>query len=78
LSLYGCAIALAAAALVLVVMNSLMVAILLASSLTVLTVVFLALVTVRARLARRRSEIAASSPSASVHSVSPGGALGRH
>ena len=59
LSLYGCAIALAVAALVLVVMNSVTVAILLAGSLTVLTVAFLALVTVRARLARHRQSAVA-------------------
>jgi UDP-GlcNAc:undecaprenyl-phosphate GlcNAc-1-phosphate transferase len=79
LSLYGCAIALAAAALVLVVMNSLVVAILLASSLTLLTVAFLALVTVRARLLRRRRDVAAAdAPPPSSRSVTPGGALERH
>ena len=70
LSLYGCALAMAGAALVLVVTNSLAVAILLASSLTVLTVSFFAFVIVRARLARRRQGAAVAVP--------PRGALGRH
>jgi UDP-GlcNAc:undecaprenyl-phosphate GlcNAc-1-phosphate transferase len=80
LSLYGCAIALAVAALVLVVMNSLIVAILLASSLTVLTVVFLALVTARARLSRRRQDgaVADAPPAAPGRPVTPDGVLGRH
>jgi UDP-GlcNAc:undecaprenyl-phosphate GlcNAc-1-phosphate transferase len=78
LSLYGCAIALAVAALVLVVMNSLIVAILLAGSLTVLTVAFLAFVTVRARLIRRRQIAAvADAPPLPQRPVSPGGVLGQ-
>jgi UDP-GlcNAc:undecaprenyl-phosphate GlcNAc-1-phosphate transferase len=78
LSLYGCALALAAAALVLVVTNSLVVAILLAASLTVLTLAFFALVIVRARLARRRQDVAAATPAPARSSVTPGGVLGRH
>jgi len=80
LSLYGCAIALAAAALVLVVMNSLLVAVVLAGSLTVLTLSFVTVVIVRARLARRGHESGAASdpPAPPVRSVTPDGALGRH
>jgi UDP-GlcNAc:undecaprenyl-phosphate GlcNAc-1-phosphate transferase len=77
LSLYGCAIALAVAALVLVVMNSVTVAILLAGSLTVLTVAFLALVTVRARLARHRQSAVADPPALPRRPVTPGGVLGQ-
>ncbi len=77
LSLYGSAIALAGAALVLVVSNSLIVAILLAGSLTVLTVAFFGFVILRARLARRRQDAAvASTPPSSPRAVSSGGALG--
>jgi UDP-GlcNAc:undecaprenyl-phosphate GlcNAc-1-phosphate transferase len=79
LSAYGCALALAAAALVLVVTNSLVAAILLAGSLTVLTLVFFAFVIVRARLARGRQDAAAADVVLpSPRSVTPGGALGRH
>jgi UDP-GlcNAc:undecaprenyl-phosphate GlcNAc-1-phosphate transferase len=78
LSLYACAIALAASALVLVVMNSVIVAILLATSLTILTVAFLALIIVRARIVRReRDEDVAGVPPPSSRSVTSGGALGR-
>jgi UDP-GlcNAc:undecaprenyl-phosphate GlcNAc-1-phosphate transferase len=79
LSLYGCAIALAAAALVLVVMNSLVVAILLAGSLTVLTLAFFAFAIFRARLARRRQDAAVVDTPPSKHGpVTTGGVLGRH
>jgi UDP-GlcNAc:undecaprenyl-phosphate GlcNAc-1-phosphate transferase len=79
LSLYGCALVLAASALVLVVSNSLIVAILLASSLTVLTVAFFAFAVIRARFARRRRDAAlADAPSSTPRAVTPGGAMGRH
>ena len=79
LSLYGAAMALAGAALVLVVTNSLVVAILLASTLTVLTMAFFAFVIARARLARRKKEDDdAQGPSASPRAVTHDGALGRH
>lgn len=79
LSLYGSAIALAAAALVLVVTNSLSVAILLAGSLTVLTLAFFGLVLARARLARRRHDDAVTdAPPSSHRSITPGEVLGRH
>ena len=78
LSLYGCDIALAVAALVLVVMKSLKLAILLASSLTILTVAFFALIIVRARIARHeRDHSLADVPPSSRPSVTSGGALGR-
>ena len=79
LSLYCCALALSAAALVLVVMNSLIVAILLAGSLTVLTLAFFAFAILRARLARRLRDAAATeAPPLPRSSVTPGGVLGRH
>ena len=79
LSLYGCVIALAGAALVLVVSNSLVVAIILASSLTFLTIAFFAFIILRARLARRRSKAEqAAAPPSSPRAVTPGGVLGRH
>ena len=78
LSLYGCAIALAGSALVLVVMNSVVGAILLAGSLTVLTLAFFAFVLVRARLARRRQDdTPAGAPPSPTRTVTPGEALGR-
>ena len=78
LSLYGCALALAGAALVLVVANSLVVAILLAGSLTVLTFAFFAFVIVRSRIAlRRRDAAAADAPPSSRRAVTPGEALER-
>ena len=62
-SLYACAIALAASALVLVVMNSVIVAILLATSLTILTVAFLALIiAMPTSLRRERDEDVAGVP----------------
>jgi UDP-GlcNAc:undecaprenyl-phosphate/decaprenyl-phosphate GlcNAc-1-phosphate transferase len=79
LSLYCCALALAASALVLVVTNSLIVAILLAGSLTVLTLAFFAFAILRARLTRRRQDAApADAPPSPRHSVSTGGVLERH
>jgi UDP-GlcNAc:undecaprenyl-phosphate GlcNAc-1-phosphate transferase len=79
LSLYGCGLALAAAALVLVVSNSLMVAILLAASLTVMLVAFVAFVVLRIRLERRRQNAAvAETPASGSRPVTPGGVLGRH
>jgi UDP-GlcNAc:undecaprenyl-phosphate GlcNAc-1-phosphate transferase len=78
LALYACASALAVSALILVVMNSLIGAILLASTLTVLTVLFLSLILVRARVARRqRASTPVDVPPTSPRSVSSGGALGR-
>ena len=78
LSLYGCALALAAAALVLVVSNSLVVAILLAGLLTALTIVFFAFVIVRSRVALRRREAAAGESLPTSHgAVAPGEVLGR-
>jgi UDP-GlcNAc:undecaprenyl-phosphate GlcNAc-1-phosphate transferase len=79
LALYGCALATAVAALVLIVTNSLFLATLLSGSLTILTIAFLALIFVRARLARRRRDAAAvDAPPASPRSATSGGALGRH
>jgi UDP-GlcNAc:undecaprenyl-phosphate GlcNAc-1-phosphate transferase len=79
LVLYGCVVALAGAALVLVVSNSLEVAIILAGSLTVLTILFFALIIARARLARRHREAAqAAAPPSSPRAVTPGGVLERH
>jgi UDP-GlcNAc:undecaprenyl-phosphate GlcNAc-1-phosphate transferase len=78
LCLYACALALSASALVLVVMNSLVGAIILAASLTILTLAFFAFILVRARLARRRQETAlAGTPLTPRHTVNPGGALER-
>lgn len=76
LALYCCALALAVAALILVVMNSLIGAILLAASLTFATMAFVALVLVRARMARRHKPSLADVPPASPRSVTTGGALG--
>jgi UDP-GlcNAc:undecaprenyl-phosphate GlcNAc-1-phosphate transferase len=79
LSLYGCGLATAAAALVLVVTNSLIVAILLASSLAVMLIAFVAFVVLRARIARRkRGEDVVSPPVPESRTVNPGGVLGRH
>jgi UDP-GlcNAc:undecaprenyl-phosphate GlcNAc-1-phosphate transferase len=76
LSLYGCALALALAALVLVVANSLVVAILLAGLLTILTIAFFAFVIVRSRVGLPRPKAAAADPPPSSHgSVTPGGVL---
>jgi UDP-GlcNAc:undecaprenyl-phosphate GlcNAc-1-phosphate transferase len=77
LTLYGCALALAASALVLVVTNSLVVAIVLAASLIVLTIAFFAFVILRARLARRRQDAAEAAPPPTPRPVAPGGVLGR-
>jgi UDP-GlcNAc:undecaprenyl-phosphate GlcNAc-1-phosphate transferase len=79
LSLYGCGLAMAAAALVLVVTNSLIVAILLAGSLTVMIIAFVAFVVVRTRLARSRQQPAVGKAAVSgSRSVTPDGVLGRH
>jgi UDP-GlcNAc:undecaprenyl-phosphate GlcNAc-1-phosphate transferase len=78
LALYSCAIVLAVSALILVVMNSLIGAILLASTLIALTVAFLGLILVRARVARRqRASTPVDVPPTSPRSVTSGGALGR-
>lgn len=77
LSLYACALATAVAALVVMVTNSLVLATLLAGSLTALTIAFFALILVRARLARRRARAVADAPPASPRSAASGGALGR-
>jgi len=78
LSLYACALVLAGAALVLVVSNSLAVAILLAGLLTVLTLAFFAFVIVRSRIAVRLREAAAAEvPQPAPRSVTPGEVLGQ-
>jgi UDP-GlcNAc:undecaprenyl-phosphate GlcNAc-1-phosphate transferase len=79
LLLYGCGTVLAAAALVLVVTNSPVVAILLAATLTVMTVAFFAFVLVRTRRARRRkASTAGPAPIPGTHPVASDGVLGRH
>jgi UDP-GlcNAc:undecaprenyl-phosphate GlcNAc-1-phosphate transferase len=79
LLLYGCGLATAAAALVLVVSNSPTVAILLAVSLIVMTVSFFAFIVFRTRRARRRrGSTLGKTPHAGSPSVTPDGALGRH
>jgi UDP-GlcNAc:undecaprenyl-phosphate GlcNAc-1-phosphate transferase len=79
LSLYACAVAMAVGALALVVMNSLQIALILAISLTAITLIFFAFVMIRSRLARDAKE----PPSGDVPTPSPrpaasGGSLGRH
>ena len=79
LSLYACALVMAGAALVLVVTNSYMVAILLAVSLIALTFAFFAFVRLRTRLEkRRRSAAKADAPASTARSVTPDGVLERH
>jgi len=78
LSLYGCGVATAAAALVLVVTNSLIVAILLAASLTVMIAGFVAFVVLRTRIARRRKNaVAVKTTVSGSPAVSTNGAPGR-
>jgi UDP-GlcNAc:undecaprenyl-phosphate GlcNAc-1-phosphate transferase len=78
LSLYGCGLAMAAAALVLVITNSLIVAILLAGSLAAMLIGFLAFIALRTPVARRRNDDAAAEPPVTgSRPISPGGVLGR-
>lgn len=81
LALYACALMLAVGALGLVIVNSLEVALLLASVLTLITIAFFVFVIARARLARRIANSASAGPPPPASPTPPiasGGALGRH
>jgi UDP-GlcNAc:undecaprenyl-phosphate GlcNAc-1-phosphate transferase len=79
LSLYGCALAMALGALALVVMNSLEMALILAISLTLITLAFFAFVMIRSRLARNeRDRRAEKTPEAAPRAAASGGSLGHN
>ena len=77
LVLYACGVAFAGAALALLMMNSLALALVVASTVSVLTVAVAGLIVVRARLVRRRARLGAApaTPQRAAGPVASGGAL---